>query len=246
MSDNNCRCNGASSVATDETTQQNQETSRQTQQMSQKTQQTTEETQQMAEQQSDRWLDERPVGTAQLPAAMGQTMSRFYTTGPVETLDDFVAATRAEADGGPIELTDLCHTDSDTPHVATTLSDTYQFQCFYDGVALAALTEERVEIQTASPAGTEIELQVTAAGDIDTTPENAVMSFGIDADAPEHEGSGPTVEQVYGTICPYVKAFPSRERYEQWAERVDAYTVGLPAIAGFPIARALVEKHEQD
>lgn len=44
---------------------------------------------------------------------------------------------------------------------------------------------------------------------------------------------------MYAAVCPYVKAFPSRESYERWAESVNGATVGMPLAAGVPFAIVL-------
>lgn len=188
---------------------------------------------------TDRWLDEQPVSDAPLPPDMATIMNRFYRTESVETLDDFVTATRAEAGGGSIAVADLCHVTDKTAHIATTATETYYFRCFYDGIALAYLADEAVEIRTESPSGSVIELRATPDGDVAATPSETVMSFGIATDVPESTDDAPTVEAVYEAICPYVKAFPSRESYERWAAGVHAATVGLPLTAGMPIAATL-------
>ncbi len=187
----------------------------------------------------DRWVDERPVGAARLPDDVARVMTAFYPAGPVETLDDFVAATRAAVDGDALGVADLCHVDGETPHVARTGDETYRFRCFYDGVALSYLVDEPVEIRTESPGGVPVELRVTPDGTVERSPAEAAMSFGIATEAADV--TDPTVETVYGHVCPYVRAFPTRERYREWAASVDAATVGLPLSAGLPIAAALVE-----
>jgi alkylmercury lyase len=157
------------------------------------------------------------------------------------TLKDFVQVTRAEVGAGSIQVEDLCHVSGESAHRATTDDETYHFECFHDGIALAYLAGEPVDIRTRSPSGTEIDIHATPDGDVQVTPSGAVMSFGI-ADEFEHErGTEPTVEAVYANICPYVKAFPSRESYQSWAAAVDGATVGLPLKAGMPIAAALTE-----
>lgn len=187
---------------------------------------------------TDRWVDDRPVRSALLPDDVARVMTAFFGTGPVETFDDFVAATR-EGAGGALAVEDLCHVDGETPHVARAAGETYRFRCFYDGVALAYLVDEPVEIRTESPAGTGIELRVTPDGEVETSPPEAVMSFGIATDAADV--TDPTAEAVYGQVCPYVKAFPSRDSYREWAAAVDAATVGVPIAAGLPIAAAFAE-----
>lgn len=184
-----------------------------------------------------RWIDERSVLTGALPADLSAAASEFYGAGPVETLGDFADVTRAAA-GGTIDVADLCHVDGGTPHRATTEHETYHFQCFYDGIALARLQSETVDLRTESPSGTPIEMHVAADGSVDVTPADAVMSFGIAPDAAAVDGT-PSTEQVYGSVCPWVKAFPSRDAYEDWAAATDAPTVGLPLAAGGPVAAAL-------
>lgn len=189
----------------------------------------------------DRWIDERPVTDGALPGDVARRMTAFYSADAVETLGDFVSATRADAGGGAIAIEELCHVDGDSPHVATTPSETYRFRCFFDGVALALLADEPVTIDTESPAGHLIEVRATPDGDVASTPEDAVVSFGIDADVEPPGEGGPDPEAVYEAVCPSVKAFRTREAYEGWAAAVDAATVGLPLDAGMAIARGLTE-----
>ena len=110
---------------------------------------------------------------------------------------------------------------------------------FLHAVALAALADEPVEVRTESPGGAEVEVHATAE-ELRVTPEAAVFSFGVGPDiaAPD---DGPTVAGVYGSVCPYVRAFPDRAAYERWAEEVPAATVGLPLAGATDIAAALAE-----
>lgn len=187
----------------------------------------------------DRWVDERPVETARLPDDVARVMSEFYPTESVETFEEFVAASRATAGGGSLSVADLCHVDGETPHVARADGETYRFRCFFDGVALAYLVDEAVEIRTESPGGSAVELRVTPDGTVDTTPADAAMSFGIATGAADV--TDPAVDDVYEGVCAYVKAFPSREAYQAWAAAVDGATVGLPLADALPIAAALAE-----
>lgn len=189
---------------------------------------------------SDRWLDERPVTDAPLPSDVASTMSRFLGE-PVETLDDFVTATRDATDGGALAVDDLCHTEDETPHRAIAEDETYYFECFYDGIALAHLVNESVEIRTESPAHERIEMRASPEGDIDVTPSDAVMSFGIALGVKPPADGRSVDEAAVAAMCPYVKAFPTRESYERWAETVDAAMVGMPLTAGVPVAAALIE-----
>lgn len=189
----------------------------------------------------NRWIDERPATDGSLPGDVVRLMSRFYTADSVETVGDFVAATRADAGGGAIDVEDLCHVEGDSRHVASTPEETYHFRCFYDGIALSLLADEPVAIATESPAGNSIEVRATPDGEVQSTPEGAVVSFGIAADVETAGESGPDPEDVYAAVCPYVKAFRSREEYESWAAAVDAATLGMPLAAGMPVAMALTE-----
>lgn len=190
---------------------------------------------------TDRWVRTRPATEARLPADMTRVLNQFFSTGGIETLDDFVEANRVETGGGSIEVEDLCHVGGNSDHVAETGNETYHFECFYDGIALAYLAGEPVEIRTKSPSGTEIEIQATPEGDVESRPAGAVMSFGIAAGAGAEADATPTVEDAYGTLCPYVKAFPSRESYLSWAAAIDGATIGLPLEAGMPIAAGLTK-----
>lgn len=195
---------------------------------------------------ADRWLEARPVTDAQLPADVTEAMERFLGES-VETLDDVVAAMREATGGGPLAEEDLCYSDGETPHSATVGEETHYFECFFDGVALAFLADEPVEIKTETPAGEPIELTASPEGEVDSTPSDAVLSFGISRDvapAPEAEAGGEhtdrTVDEAaIAAICPAVRAFSTRRSYETWAAAAGYATVGLPLEAGVPVAAAL-------
>jgi alkylmercury lyase len=186
----------------------------------------------------DRWLAGRSPLSGSLPDDLATAVSEFYGVGQVTTLAGFVDASRAVA-GGDITVEQLCHADGETPHRATAGTDTYHFECFYDGIALAHLRSEPADVRAESPSGATIEIEVSGDGTVDVTPDGAVMSFGIAPDAALDRD--PTPEDVYGAVCPWVRAFPSRDAYEGWAAATDAPTVGLPLAAGTPVAAALTE-----
>lgn len=187
---------------------------------------------------TDGWLAERPARAAQFPSDVAENMSRFFGE-PIDTFDDVISAIRDIVDGDGIAVEELCRVEEQTPHYAETDDETYYFRCFYDGIALAHLVDEPVEIRTETPMGEPIEIQVSPEGDLDVTPSGAVMSFGVTTDGDVTAGGTTTPQDVYGAICPYVQAFSTREEYERWAEDVAATTVGLPPESGNPIAAAL-------
>lgn len=187
---------------------------------------------------TDSWVEERPVQTARLPADVAGNMSRFFGRS-VESFDEMVSAIRNVVEGDGIAIDDLCRVEGETPHHARTDDETYYFRCFYDGIALAQLVEEPVEIRTVTPANEPVEMEASPASDIDVTPSGAVMSFGVATDREIPAGDVPTTQEVYGAICPYVRAFHTRADYERWATDVAATTVGIPLESGVPIAAAL-------
>lgn len=201
----------------------------------------------------DRWLTE-PVMNAPLPLDMKHNTSQFFGRG-IDTLDAFAESIRevTESDGGggdgsscgSFAIDDLCHVEAETPHRATTADQTYYFRCFYDGIILAYLADEPVEIRTESPVGKPIEMRASPNGTIDATPSGAVMSFGIATDVePSADDTDPTVGEIVEMVmCPYVKAFPTRDAYAYWAEGSDGATVGMPLAASVPFAAALTKRN---
>ena len=188
-----------------------------------------------------RWLGDDAVATATLPDDVRTAMSELFGDASVTTLEEWVDALRERTGGGPLEIDDLCHADGRTAHWGELEGTRYYFRCFYDAVALAELTDDPVEIRTASPDGTVVEARATGDGEVTATPSTAVVSFGVDPDgsssSPPDE---PTLEDAYAAICPAVRAFPTRNAYEQWAARTSAATVGVPLSAATTVATGLV------
>jgi alkylmercury lyase len=185
---------------------------------------------------ADRWLDKRRVMNAPLPPDLTRRMNRLLGEDSLETFDDFVTAIREATGGGSLTVDDLCHAARETPHRATLDGETSHFQCFYDAVVLAHLADESVEIHTESPANEMIEMRASPDGDVDITPSDAVMSFGIAADVTLPTDGRLHSEEVFTAVCPHVKAFSTRDGCERWAESVDGATVGMPLEAGVSIA----------
>ena len=184
------------------------------------------------------WVDEEPIRHARLPVGVANSMSAFFGES-IDTFDDFVSVVRRVGGDGGIAVSELCQTSEETPHYAETAAETYNFLCFYDGVALAHLVEEPAEIHTESPAGTPIEMRASPEEGIQIDQSDAVMSFGVAGGDETRPKEDPTAQDIYSAICPYVKAFPSREEYQDWARDIGPATVGIPLEAGVPIAAAL-------
>jgi hypothetical protein len=175
-----------------------------------------------------------------LPADLQSALGQFVGRDSVATLGEWVTEVREVTGGGSMSLEALCHTDEETGHWGEMDGERYHFACFYDAVIMAAIADEPVDIHTESPDCDVIEAHSLGGVDLSVTPESAVFSFGISTDVVTGD-DGPTLQDGYQAVCPYVKAFPNREDYEAWAETVDAATVAMPLVGATELARALAE-----
>ncbi|MUW14832.1 alkylmercury lyase [Halorubrum sp. CBA1125] len=189
---------------------------------------------------TDRWLDGSDVLDVPLPADLQSALGRFVGKESVDTLGEWATEIRRLTGGGSIAVEELCHASAETDHWGDVGDERYYFQCFYDAVILAAVEERPVDVHTVSPGGTVVEARAVGSDELSVTPTDAVFSLGIDEHAGERSGGDPTLEDGYAAICPYVRAFPDREAYEQWAADVPAATVALPLAGATDVASALV------
>lgn len=190
---------------------------------------------------TEQWQIDGSVLTAELPDELGSILGRFLGTEPVDTLGGWVAAVRYHIDGSSITIDELCVSDVETEHWGISDGEKYHFTCFYDAVILAALVDSPVDIRTKSPDGTVIEARAVGTDELTVAPDDAVFSFGIDKNVSPPSEDGPTLEDGYAAICPYVNAFPSRDAYERWKESVSAATVAMPLEGTTELAEALVK-----
>lgn len=188
-----------------------------------------------------RFIEGDDVLTEPLPQELQTALGEFVGKESMETLAEWVAEVRQQTGGGAIPVDALCHASEETPHWGDMDGERYHFVCFYDAVILAATADGEVEIRTESPNGAVIEARAVGDERLDVVPEHAVFSFGIGEEEVENSDGNPTVEDFYTTGCPYVKAFPNRAEYEQWAESVPAYTAALPLAGATEIAAALAD-----
>lgn len=149
-------------------------------------------------------------------------------------------ASLIERDGLDVDLDTLCTTD-ESPHRATFRGETQHYHCTLDAVIVPFLADDvdRVDIETVSPvSGHPITYTVTDSA-IEAEPAGAVLSFGVGADleAPSPDERSPAL--AYRRVCPYGKAFASREEYERWAEATDAHTMPLTLEDALALAAAL-------
>lgn len=189
---------------------------------------------------TDRWLDGNSVLDSTLPTDLQRSLGLLLGEDSVETLADWIDNIRQMTGEGSIGIADLCHTSTVTGHWGELDGKRYDFLCFYDAVILAALADEPVDIRTESPGGSIVRANAAGTTDLTVQPAEAVFSFGID-DAPPQADGDPSPEDIYAAVCPYVRAFPNRDAYLQWADSVSAATIGMPLLGATELARALVK-----
>lgn len=182
---------------------------------------------------SDRPLDEP------LPDDVQRAYGQMLGIDRVETMGEWAVELGSRVDGDGIDVEDLCHADEETPHRGTMNEETYHFLCFYDAVVLSALANDPVDIRTESPDGTVIEGRAVGTEELTVTPEGAVFSLGVEEGATTG-GEQLSPADLYGAVCPYVKAFPDATAYREWAEKAPAATVGIPLSGATAFATALV------
>lgn len=137
-----------------------------------------------------------------------------------------------------------CLVDEPTDNWGTKNGTRYYFQCFYDAVILAALTEEPVDVRTKSPDGAIIEVSAMGSDHLTVSPPDAVFSFGIENGTQPPGPDGPSHAAIYEANCPYVRAFPDREAYERWVATVSASTIVTAPEGAIEIAARIAGKSE--
>lgn len=177
---------------------------------------------------------------ADLPDDVQEALGRFLGGATVRTLGEWVEEMRERTGSGPIAFEDLCHEEDRTGHWADMDDERYHFTCFFDGVVMASLADEPVEVGTESPDGTRIEATATGDGTVTVDPPGTLVSFGVRTSPGADPDGEPTHEDVYASMCPVVKAFPTQRAYERWDRTVDAATVAMPLTDATALAEALV------
>ena len=146
----------------------------------------------------------------------------------------------ADRDDIDVDLNMLCTID-DSPHKATFDGRTQHYQCFQDPIIVPFLADDvdTVEIETESPvSGEPIELRVTET-EIEATPSDVVMSFGVAEDVGAPAADVPSPILAYSRFCPYGNVFLSHEEYETWADEVEAITMATDVEDTLELARAI-------
>lgn len=188
----------------------------------------------------DRWLPADAGLDAPLPQDLQTGLGRLFGVESIETMGEWAAEIRDATGGVAIRVEDLCHASAPTGHSGETVDETYHFQCFYDAVVLAAFVEEPVDVHTESPRGVPIEAAVDPDESVTTRPPNAVVSFGVSDHVEEAADDQVSHADVYAAVCPYVRAFPDRSAYREWAATVSAATFATPLASATAFTSALV------
>lgn len=151
------------------------------------------------------------------------------------TLADWVGLLDDLVDDWPPAVDELCHT-ADGKHRADAGAQSFRFACVLDAMLLPFLHGEDTTITSQVPGGDELTVHVTKT-DV-TGPTDAVISFGAVGRPPEGDV---TPAHAYGTICPYIHAFPDQAAYEEWADGVEGATIPLSLPDALGLSKAMAE-----
>lgn len=203
----------------------------------------------------DRGIDDRipatdggspPVLDREIPDPLGERLTTLFGR-EVETFADWSVALRAaveETEGRPPDAGDLCHTDG-SDHVARIDGEIHAFLCPLDALLYPHLVGERATVETVTPSGETLTARVDPGEGADlegADPGEAVVSLGAPLDTGEvaccAECASPS---DYEALCAYVRAFPDRAGYEDWADgdASEAATTALPFDEAVELTRSI-------
>jgi len=107
--------------------------------------------------------------------------------------------------------------------------------CTLDGLYLAPLLGADARIETTSPGGTPITVEVSPSGVKSVEPADTVLSIVL----PTEEASGPpSVNKVRAAFCHYVRFFESEAAFARWRP-TDQELVSISVEQGFELGRLL-------
>lgn len=185
------------------------------------------------------------IGEREIPPALSENLQiAFRLDDRPEVLGElleFIVRSLLEDSG--LQFADLCSTEA-TRHEAHIGDDVQHFHCVLDALIVPFVVDEHgpIEIISRSPLD-DSRVEILASQEaVETTPDDAVMSLGIETDVEQPATDAFSPELWYDRFCPYVNAFRSRERYEQWAGEVtEAETMQLPIEEGYVLAKTLAQ-----
>ncbi len=106
--------------------------------------------------------------------------------------------------------------------------------CTLDGLFLTPLLGEEARIETTSPSGNSVKVEVSPSGIKSVKPESSVLSVVL----PRDEPGGKTAADVRNGFCAYVHFFSSEDEYASWKPD-DRELVGISVRDGFELGKRL-------
>lgn len=173
-------------------------------------------------------IADEPILDASFPVELIGGLEDFAGEEPIRNLADWVTVIEGWTGDHGITTDDLCQQDGPTDHRGRVDGETSYFSCFLDAILFAGLIDTDIDIRTASPDGTEIDLYLAEGTLEQIQPLDALFSFGIDERVSPDPAIRPTRSEIYQAQCPYVRAFPAIDAYQDWARNVPGITVAYP------------------
>ena len=106
--------------------------------------------------------------------------------------------------------------------------------CTLDGLFLTPLLDEEARIETTSPSGNAVKVELSPSGITRVEPESSVLSIVL----PESESGTQTAAEVRSGFCAYVHFFGSEDEYTSWRPD-DRELVGISVRDGFELGKRL-------
>lgn len=164
-----------------------------------------------------------------------ETRPRTYA----EWADGMAATFERDDHEQAIGVDDLCDVE-DSAHTATVDGETTNFMCAEDPLLVGLLAEQPVTVESTPPNRAEtVVIEFDRGQPIGVDPDGALLSLGIATDADAPTSNAPSA--FYELTCPYGRAFPDDDAYEEWAAEADAVTDVLSVAVGIAVLSSLLE-----
>lgn len=111
---------------------------------------------------------------------------------------------------------------------------TFYTWCTLDGLYLAPLLDADARIETTSPGGVPIAVEVSPSGVKSVEPTDAVLSIVLSKGA----SGPPSVSEIRAAFCHFVRFFESEDAFAQWRPK-DQEVVSISVEQGFELGRLL-------
>lgn len=106
--------------------------------------------------------------------------------------------------------------------------------CTLDGLFLTPLLGEEARIETTSPSGNPVDVELSPSGIKSVKPESSVLSVVL----PLNEPGTKTAADIRSGFCAYVHFFSSEDEYSRWRPD-DREFVGISVRDGFELGKRL-------